>query len=67
MEVTEYSQFGVNLDLFCFPNVSQLSPFNVMRLSFFVLAFMIFVLLLMMLRPSCVDTVFSSSVCSCIC
>ena len=38
------------------------SPFNVMGLLFFVLAFIIFVLLLLMLIPSCVDTVFSSSV-----
>ena len=40
--------------------------FNVIGL-FFVLAFIIFVLLLLMLRPSCVDTVFSSSVFFCIC
>ena len=33
------------------------SPFNVMELYFFVLAF--FVLLLLRLSPSCVDTVFS--------
>ena len=38
------------------------SPFNVMGLMFFVLAFIIFALLLLMLSPSCVDTVFSSSV-----
>ena len=36
------------------------SPFNVMGLLLFVLAFIIFVLLLLMLIPSCVDTVFSS-------
>ena len=41
------------------------SPFIVMGL--FVLAFIIIVLLLLMLSPSCVDTVFSSSVFSCIC
>ena len=34
------------------------SPFNVMGLLCFVLAFIIFVLLLLMLSPSCVDTVF---------
>ncbi|KAK2152056.1 hypothetical protein NP493_2534g00010 [Ridgeia piscesae] len=33
-----------------------------MGLLFFVLAFIILVLLLLMLSPSCVDTVFSSSV-----
>ena len=33
------------------------SPFSVMGLLFFVLAFIIFVLLLLMLSPSCVDTV----------
>ena len=38
------------------------SPFNVMGLLFFVLAFIIFVLLLLMLGPSFVDTVFSSTV-----
>ena len=38
------------------------SPFSEMELLFFVLAFIIFVLLLLMLSPSCVDTVFSSSV-----
>ena len=43
------------------------SPFNVMGLLFFVLAFIVFVLLLLMLSPSCVDTVFSCSVFSCIC
>ena len=43
------------------------SPFIVMGLLFFVLAFIILVLLLLMLSPSCVDTVFSSSVFSCIC
>ena len=43
------------------------SPFKVMGLLFFVLAFIIFVLLLLMLCPSCVDTVFNSSVVSCIC
>ena len=43
------------------------SPFNVMGLLFFVLAFIVFVLLLLMLSPSCVDTVFSGSVFSCIC
>ena len=43
------------------------SPFNVMGLLFFVLAFIIFVLLLLMLSPSCIDTVFSWSVFSCIC
>ena len=43
------------------------SPFNVMGLLFFVLAFIIFVLFLLMLSPSCVDTVFNSSVVSCIC
>ena len=43
------------------------SPFNVMGLLFFVLAFIILVLLLLMLSPSCVDTVFSSSVFPCIC
>ena len=37
-------------------------PFSVMGLLFFVLASIIFVLLLLMLRPSCVDTVFSSSI-----
>ncbi|KAK2187085.1 hypothetical protein NP493_179g00026 [Ridgeia piscesae] len=41
---------------------SSYSPFNVMGLLFFVLAFIIFVLLLLMLSPSCVDTVFNSSV-----
>ena len=34
--------------------------FNVMGLLFFVLAFISCVLLLLMLSPSCVDTVFSS-------
>ena len=43
------------------------SPFNVIGLLFFVLAFIIFVLLLLMLSPSCIDTVFSCSVFSCIC
>ncbi|KAK2185918.1 hypothetical protein NP493_217g04021 [Ridgeia piscesae] len=38
------------------------SPFNVKGLLFFVLDFIIFVLLLLMLSPSCVDNVFSSSV-----
>ena len=38
------------------------SPFNVMGLLFFVFAIIIFVLLLLMLSPSCVDTVFSGSV-----
>ena len=38
------------------------SPFNIMESLFFVLAFIICVLLLLMLSPSCVDTVFSSSV-----
>ena len=38
------------------------SPFNVMGLLFFVLACIIFVLLLLMSSLSCVDTVFSSSV-----
>ena len=38
------------------------SPFIVMGLLFFVLAFIILVLLLLMLSPSCVDTVFSSCV-----
>ena len=38
------------------------SPFSVMGLLFFVLAFIIFVLLLLPLRPSCVDTVFNTSV-----
>ena len=38
------------------------SPFIVMGLLFFVLAFIILVLLLLMLSPSCVDTVFSGSV-----
>ena len=38
------------------------SPFNVMGLLFFVLAFVIFVLLLLMLSPCRVDTVFSSSI-----
>ena len=38
------------------------SPFNLMGLLFFVLAFIIVVLLLLMLSPSRVDTVFSSSV-----
>ncbi|KAK2187927.1 hypothetical protein NP493_150g03006 [Ridgeia piscesae] len=42
------------------------SPFNVMGLLFFVLAFIIFVLLLLMLSLNCVDSVFSSSVFSCI-
>ena len=37
------------------------SPFIVMGLLFFVLAFIILVLFLLMLSPSCVDTVFSSS------
>ena len=37
------------------------SPFIVMGLLFLVLAFVILVLLLLMLSPSCVDTVFSSS------
>ena len=35
------------------------SPFNVMGLFFFVLAFIIVALLVLMLCPSCVDTVFS--------
>ena len=43
------------------------SPFNVIGLLFFVLAFIIFVLRLLMLSPSCIDTVFSCSVFSCIC
>ena len=43
------------------------SPFIVMGLLFFLLAFITFVLLLLMLSPSCVDTVVSSSVFSCIC
>ena len=38
---------------------SSVSLFNVMGLYFFVLAFTIFVLLLLMLSPSRVDTVFS--------
>ena len=38
------------------------APFNVMGLLLFVFAFLIFVLLLLMLSPSCVDTVCSSSV-----
>ena len=38
------------------------SPFNVMGWLFFVFAFIIFVLLLLMLSPGCVATVFSSSV-----
>ena len=38
------------------------SPFNVMGLFFSVLAFIIFVFLLLMLNPSCVDTLYSSSV-----
>ena len=38
------------------------SPFDVIGLLFFVLVFIIFVLLLLTLRPSRVDTVFSSSV-----
>ncbi|KAK2171524.1 hypothetical protein NP493_1055g01007 [Ridgeia piscesae] len=42
------------------------SPFNVKVLLFFVFAFLILVLFLLTLSPSCVDTVFSSSVCSCI-
>ncbi|KAK2192709.1 hypothetical protein NP493_24g02006 [Ridgeia piscesae] len=42
------------------------SPFNVMGLLFFLLAFIIFILLLLMLSPSCVDTVFSSCDFSCI-
>ena len=42
------------------------SPFNVMGLLFFVLAFIIFVLLMLMLSPSCIDTVLSCSVFSCI-
>ncbi|KAK2192174.1 hypothetical protein NP493_37g07022 [Ridgeia piscesae] len=37
-------------------------PFIVMGLLFFVMAFIILVLLLLMLSPNCVDTVFSSSV-----
>ena len=41
---------------------SSASPFNVMGLLFFALTFIIFVLLLLMLRPGSVDTVFSSSV-----
>ena len=43
------------------------SPFNVMWLLFFVLAFVIFVVLLMMLSYGYVDTVSSSSVFPCIC
>ncbi|KAK2141620.1 hypothetical protein NP493_5184g00001 [Ridgeia piscesae] len=43
------------------------SPLIVMGLLFYVLAFIILVLLLFMLSHSCVDTVFSSSVFSCIC
>ncbi|KAK2176839.1 hypothetical protein NP493_636g03006 [Ridgeia piscesae] len=42
------------------------SLFYVMELLFFALTFIIFVLLLLMLSPSCVDTVFRSSVFSCI-
>ena len=38
------------------------SPFNVIGLLFFVLAFIIFVLLLLMLSPSCVDTPFHHEV-----
>ena len=38
------------------------SPFNVTGWLFSVLAFVIVVLHLLMLRPSCVDTVFSNSV-----
>ena len=40
----------------------SVSPFIVMGLLFFVLAFITFVLLLLLLSPSCVDIVFSSSV-----
>ena len=40
---------------------SSRSPFIVMELLFFMLAFIICVMLLLMLSPSCVDTVFSSS------
>ena len=43
------------------------SPYNVIRLLFFVLAFIIFVLLLLMSSPSCVDIVVSSSVFPCVC
>ena len=39
--------------------LSRGSPFNVMGLFFFVLAFIIFVLLLLILSPRCADTVFS--------
>ena len=46
---------------------SSSSPFNVIGLLFFVLAFIIFVLLLLMLNPSCVETVLSSSGFCCIC
>ena len=47
------------------------SPFNVMGLLFSVLPLIIFVLLLLMLNPSCIDTVFScsvfpASVCGCV-
>ena len=37
-------------------NESSGSPFHVTGLLFFVLAFIIFVLLMLMLNPSCVDT-----------
>ena len=37
------------------------SPFSVMVLLFFVLAFIIVVLFLLILSPTCVDTVFNSS------